>query len=732
MVSAGIFSSLRRRRSPSIEAFLVPVDLSDGPLLETLAAELISEFSGKTMRFQRKNSRSLIRKIQVFVGLLEFVRDSSLKLPSTENLCFKELYLLLYRSKILLDYCFQSSKLWLLLQNHSISGHFHDLNQEISTLLDVFPLEELNLNDDVREQIELLKRQSKRAKLFIDKHDESLRIKLYSFLSEFENGKIPDPVELCSFFVEMLGICDARSCRVEIEFLEEQIVNHEGDVEPTASVLKGFVALTRYCRFLLFGFEDDEVEVGIGKHKKPKKGLISREIAETFITIPKDFCCPILLDLMADPVIISTGQTYDRSSISRWMEEGHCTCPKTGQMLVHTRLVPNRALRNLIMLWCTAHGIPYDPPESVESSCETFAAASASKAAVEANKATAGLLIQQLANGTQSAKTIAAREIRLLAKTGKENRAYIAEAGAVPLLKELLSSPNTVAQENSVTAMLNLSIYEKNKSRIMDEVGCLGSIVGVLRFGHTTEARENAAATLFSLSAVHDYKRRIAEENGAIEALGALLREGTPRGKKDAVTALFNISTHTDNCIRLIESGAVTALVGALGCEGVADEAAGALALVVRQAIGAEAVGNEEMAVSGLIGMMRCGTPRGKENAVAALFELCRSGGAAATERVLKAPALAGLLQTLVCTGTRRARRKAASLARFFERSENASLHFGGLGVGYTVARNSAATRDSSFAGDVYAFARNSAATRDSSFAGDVSRSTMSISVPVL
>uniref|UniRef100_A0A5B6YHU6 RING-type E3 ubiquitin transferase n=1 Tax=Davidia involucrata TaxID=16924 RepID=A0A5B6YHU6_DAVIN len=414
---------------------------------------------------------------------------------------------------------------------------------------------------------------------------------------------------------------------------------------------------------------------------------------------------------MRDPVIISTGQTYDRASIARWMEEGHCTCPKTGQMLVHTRLVPNRALRNLIVHWCAAHGIPFDPPESA---AETFPAASASKAAIEANKATAALLIQQLANGSQGAKTIAAREIRLLAKTGRENRACIAEAGAIPHLKGLLSSPNAVAQENSVTAMLNLSIYDKNKSQIMDEQGCLGSIVEVLRFGHTTEARENAAATLFSLSAVHDYKKRIADEYGAVEALARLLREGTPRGKKDAVTALFNLSTHTDNCVRMIESLAVTALVGALGVEGVAEEAAGALALIVRQPVGAEAVGNEEMAVAGLIGMMRCGTPRGKENAVAALLELCRSGGAAATERVVKAPALAGLLQSLLFTGTKRARRKAASLARVFQRCENAYIHFGGLGVGYAIAGNSAA------------------ANRDSSFlASDVSVS-ISLSVPVV
>jgi hypothetical protein len=585
------------------------------------------------------------------------------------------------------------------------------LNQEISTLLDVFPVNDVQLSDDVREQIMLLQRQSRKAKLYVDKNDDAFRVRLFSFLHEFENDRIPNYVDLRLFFVEKLGIRDSKSCRAEIEFLEEQIVNHEGNVEPNASVLNVFVAITRYCRFLLFGFdEEDDVEFGIGNQKKIRKGLITQEIADTFLTIPKDFSCPISWDLMRDPVIISTGQTYDRSSISRWIDEGHRTCPKTGQMLVHSRVVPNKALRNLIMQWSAVHGIPYDPPESSVSSTTALS----SKAAVEANRATSLLLIQQLAHGSPCSKTVAAREIRLLAKTGKENRAFIAEAGAIPHLHNLLSSSNPVAQENSVTAMLNLSIYDKNKCRIMKEEGCLGSIIEVLRFGLTTEARENAAATLFSLSAVHDYKKQIADEEGAVEALSGLLRIGTLRGQKDAVTALFNLSTHTENSSRMIKAGAITALVVALGYEGVSEEAAGALAFIVRQPIGAEAVGNEESAVGGLIGMMRCGTPRGKENAVAALLELCRSGGAAATERVIKAPSLAGLIQMLLFTGTKRARRKAASLARVFQRCENAAaaLHFGGLGDGY-------------------AFAGNSATNRDSGFAGDVSVS-MSISVPVL
>ncbi|XP_051128416.1 U-box domain-containing protein 17-like [Andrographis paniculata] len=705
MASAAIFSSLRRRRATSLEAFLAPVDLSNAAVLEALHAistELVSGQRKTTPFFECRNSRSLIRKVQVISVLIDSLRYlGESKISFTANSCLKELYLLLYRSKILIDYVKGSSKLWLLLQNPSISGHFHDINQEISTLLDVFPFDEINLSDDVKEQVELLRKQLRKPKLLVDKHDDFLRMKLYYFLNESENGRIPERNELYTFFVEKLGICNVKNCRAEIEFLEEQIVNHNIDVEPAASVLYGFVALLRYCRFLLFKFEDEDGELGKWKRRTLKKGLITQEIADMFTTTPKDFCCPISLDLMNDPVIVSTGQTYDRLSITRWMDEGHYTCPKTGQMLTNVKLVPNRALRNLILHWCLSRGIPYDPPENADYASESAVAAQPSKGAVEATKATACLLVEQLENGSERAKTVAAREIRLLAKTGRRNRACIAEAGAIPLLERLLLSPDAYAQENSVTALLNLSIYDKNKRRIMDVEGCLCSIVGVLRSGHTTEARENAAATLFSLSAVHDYKKQIAQEDGAIEALAALLRDGTPRGKKDAVTALFNLSTHTENCARMIESGAIAALVESLQCEGVSEEAAGALALIVRQPVGAEAVGKEEMAVARLTGMMRCGTPRGKENAVAALLELCRNGGAAATERVLKAPALASLLQSLLFTGTKRARRKAASLARVFQRCENSALHFDGLGAGYAFAGNSARPNEASFAGDV-------------------------------
>ncbi|QCE15082.1 U-box domain-containing protein 26-like [Vigna unguiculata] len=73
--------------------------------------------------------------------------------------------------------------------------------------------------------------------------------------------------------------------------------------------------------------------------------------AQIEITIPHLFRCPISLDLFEDPVTLSTGQTYDRSSIEKWFSAGNLTCPVTMQKLRDPSIVPNHTLRHLIDQW---------------------------------------------------------------------------------------------------------------------------------------------------------------------------------------------------------------------------------------------------------------------------------------------------------------------------------------------------------------------------------------------
>ena len=67
---------------------------------------------------------------------------------------------------------------------------------------------------------------------------------------------------------------------------------------------------------------------------------------------------------MSDPIIISSGQTYEKVCIEKWFEEGHDTCPKTQQKLTHLDVTPNYCVKALIMSWCERHSVPIPTPPS--------------------------------------------------------------------------------------------------------------------------------------------------------------------------------------------------------------------------------------------------------------------------------------------------------------------------------------------------------------------------------
>ena len=68
------------------------------------------------------------------------------------------------------------------------------------------------------------------------------------------------------------------------------------------------------------------------------------------------FFCPVSLELFKDPVVVRTGQTYERRSVEDWIKRGGKTCPATGQALTEAndnvvRVAPNFALRSAIQEW---------------------------------------------------------------------------------------------------------------------------------------------------------------------------------------------------------------------------------------------------------------------------------------------------------------------------------------------------------------------------------------------
>lgn len=79
-------------------------------------------------------------------------------------------------------------------------------------------------------------------------------------------------------------------------------------------------------------------------------------------TPPEDFICPLSSRLLYDPVVIDSGQTFERVWIQKWFNEGHDTCPKTKRKLSHFSLTPNVSMKNLITKWCEGYGITIPDP----------------------------------------------------------------------------------------------------------------------------------------------------------------------------------------------------------------------------------------------------------------------------------------------------------------------------------------------------------------------------------
>ncbi|CAM0904692.1 unnamed protein product [Alopecurus aequalis] len=84
----------------------------------------------------------------------------------------------------------------------------------------------------------------------------------------------------------------------------------------------------------------------------------------TQVDVPSYFLCPISMEIMRDPVTLSSGITYDRESIERWVfTDGHGECPMTKQQLgaADREPTPNHTLRRLIQGWCAVHAVERFP-----------------------------------------------------------------------------------------------------------------------------------------------------------------------------------------------------------------------------------------------------------------------------------------------------------------------------------------------------------------------------------
>ncbi|KAE8726901.1 E3 ubiquitin-protein ligase PUB22 [Hibiscus syriacus] len=247
------------------------------------------------------------------------------------------------------------------------------------------------------------------------------------------------------------------------------------------------------------------------------------------IDVPPFFICPISLVIMRDPVTVSTGITYDRESIEKWLFSGKNTaCPVTKQAISDCELVPNHTLRRLIQSWCTlnaCHGI-----ERILTPKPPIGKAQITK------------LLDDAKSPLQRMKCL--RRLRSIASENGTNKRCIESSGAVEFLASIVSEYDLTAADEALNTLYNLQLSEAALKNLME--------------GMASNATLKLLVTIFPWGR----NRTKATEAGNVPVLIDMLLDSSHRRSCEIIlTALDKVCQCAEGRLELLSHGAGLAVV---------------------------------------------------------------------------------------------------------------------------------------------------------------------------
>ncbi|KAA8521550.1 hypothetical protein F0562_012223 [Nyssa sinensis] len=300
--------------------------------------------------------------------------------------------------------------------------------------------------------------------------------------------------------------------------------------------------------------------MGITRNATPTPAPIS-EMDE--IDVPSYFICPISMQLMRDPVTVSTGITYDRENIERWLYScKNNTCPVTKQVLSDIDLTPNHTLRRLIQAWCTLnalHGIERIPTP---------------KPPVDKAQ------IAKLLNNAKKFPDLqhkCLRRLRSIAHGGERNKRCLEAAGAVEFLASIIKKDESTMTEVSLDDGTELTIKTSDealkilynlqtsetalKKLIHDDGEFMESLMHILNDGNS-QSRVYAIMLLKTIFKAADPIQLVSVKPEFFVEIVHILRDDiSHQASKAALKLLVELCPWGRNRTKAVEEGAVSVLI---------------------------------------------------------------------------------------------------------------------------------------------------------------------------
>lgn len=288
------------------------------------------------------------------------------------------------------------------------------------------------------------------------------------------------------------------------------------------------------------------------------------------IDVPPFFLCPISLEIMKDPVTVSTGITYDRESIEKWLFSGkNKTCPVTKQPLSDfTDLTPNHTLRRLLQAWCTmnaSHGIERIPTP---------------KPPINKNQITK---LFKDASHSPLSQIKSLKKLKSIASGSETNKRCMEAAGAVEFLASVIINNNndslslhesdansddgfdlkTSADNEALSILHALHVSETGLKTLLGFKN--GEFIGSLTRVMQKDIYESRAYAVFLLKSMSEVAEPVQLFNLKtelfIELVHVLKDQISLKASKATLQTLIQVVPWGRNRIKGVESGAVSVLI---------------------------------------------------------------------------------------------------------------------------------------------------------------------------
>ncbi|MCO5577311.1 hypothetical protein L7F22_031139 [Adiantum nelumboides] len=335
----------------------------------SLLIEAISSLAGKAA-YNEDCCQSLAGTLRLISPLINEIQEYNVPLVGGAITSFEGLEHALFKAKGLIMRCGgQSSRLYMVLRKEKFAERFKLITLDIESQVNSLPLGALQLTDTTQQQV-FKCTVGLRNLVYNGKGEEKLLLDTKATLTELKEGvKVShDRLEdLAKRFYLTLNQDVLREAALLEK--ERELARTEKDELEEEHINQLLVLVTKIGDDLA---EQKQAQVEFGG-----------------IPVPADFRCPLSLELMSDPVIVASGQTYERGYIQQWLDQGNTTCPKTRQTLNHTNLISNYTVKALIASWCEVNNVPFPEPIKLDNTVTGIGASFQAMAVKRASSALA-------------------------------------------------------------------------------------------------------------------------------------------------------------------------------------------------------------------------------------------------------------------------------------------------------------------------------------------------------